>query len=225
MKKKTEIRELRIVVVANNHNPSILNPDFLKYNNIIPMDWELKKAPICVEPISEVAYMNDVTITAQIDRLTFFQKLNKEDDYAVIVDEVANKYINTLPHVEYRAVGINFAAHIPYEGNPEGPKNFILENLIADGPWCEYGYDRKASITFNYELKRAQFNLTVKDSNLKIDKNEKMPVLLFDSNFHHQLIGEDKVERLKDLHHLINNWGSCLEEFKSLISVIYPKEA
>ncbi len=31
-----QIAELSVVVIAKNHNPTVLNPDFLKLNNIVP---------------------------------------------------------------------------------------------------------------------------------------------------------------------------------------------
>jgi hypothetical protein len=46
------IQDLTLVVVARNHNPTILNPDFLKSTHIVPEHWELAAPPFCVEPVA-----------------------------------------------------------------------------------------------------------------------------------------------------------------------------
>ena len=43
-----EIKELTIVLLAETHNPTILNPDFLKYNEIVPFDWKVAGSPVAV---------------------------------------------------------------------------------------------------------------------------------------------------------------------------------
>ena len=54
--------ELTIVIVAENHNPTILNPDFLKFNDIVPKEWDMGQPPLCTPPISQVEYKNGIKI-------------------------------------------------------------------------------------------------------------------------------------------------------------------
>jgi len=65
MPKRLIISELAIVVAAQNHNPTILNPDFLKHSQIVPKEWVLREPPLCTEPLARVAYTNGVTLVAQ----------------------------------------------------------------------------------------------------------------------------------------------------------------
>lgn len=46
MSASVDLQELAIVLTAKNHNPSILNPDFLKCSGIIPSEWELSRQPL-----------------------------------------------------------------------------------------------------------------------------------------------------------------------------------
>ena len=75
MNKTVITEELSIVVVARNHNPTILNPDFLRYNEIVPPDWELAGPPVCVELMAQVAYSNSVKIVSQFDKVIFTETL------------------------------------------------------------------------------------------------------------------------------------------------------
>jgi len=99
-----------------------------------------------------------------------------------------------------------------------------MDNLIADGPWCEYGKDRNASISFTYELDKAELNLTISATNFKAGQDKQIPVLLFDSNFHNPLDSDDPKAKLKDLHLILENWSASLAEFKSLITDVLYKE-
>jgi hypothetical protein len=44
MDKTLALYELAVVLVARNHNPTILNPDFLKFNGMVPDNWELNQS-------------------------------------------------------------------------------------------------------------------------------------------------------------------------------------
>jgi len=69
--KKVILTELGIVIVAQNHNPTILNPDFLKRNKIVPENWELACPPICLPPVARVSFTKGVNIFSQPERIIF----------------------------------------------------------------------------------------------------------------------------------------------------------
>lgn len=95
-----------IVLAANSNNPTILNPDFLKYNKIIDEAFELRQAPICTEPFSQVAYKNGLVVTSQLDKVIFSTSAVehgvKFEDLALIV----KNYVTLIPHVEYTGIGL-----------------------------------------------------------------------------------------------------------------------
>lgn len=71
MRKKLVIQELAIVVVGKNHNLTILNPDFLKTNGIVPDEWQLAVSPVSVDPLAQVIFQNGLSIVAQFDKVIF----------------------------------------------------------------------------------------------------------------------------------------------------------
>jgi len=79
-----DTREFSIVVVAKSHNPTILNPDFLKDNEIVPANWELEKPPVCLEPVAEIVFKNKVRIIAQLDKLIFLRMLRPKAKRALL---------------------------------------------------------------------------------------------------------------------------------------------
>jgi len=100
--------EFAIVLAAKSNNPTILNPDFLQYNKIIDRTLELRQPPICTEPFAQVSYQNGITITSQLDKVIFAVRKTAESvrDFDELF-EIAKKYVNLIPHVEYTGIGIN----------------------------------------------------------------------------------------------------------------------
>ena len=97
-----------IVITAQNHNPTILNPDFLIRNEIVPADWPLDRdRPILTTPVhSTLCFGVGVCFNIDPDRLSISDSAPTGDVFPV--PEIATKYLETLPHVNYRALGINF---------------------------------------------------------------------------------------------------------------------
>lgn len=221
MKNDFSITELSFVIIGRNHNPTILNPDFLKHNNIVPMDWELAKSPVCLEPLAEVAFKNSVKINAQLDRVIFFEKLVSDSIKDIHIDDIAAKYVETLPYVQYIAVGLNFKGHVLYEGQPGGPQGYLFDKIIAKGPWQEYGRGRNASISFNFLLDDCAFNLTIKEGGFKISDTEHVPALIFDSNIHHELLGDMPNQKLESLKSVVSNWESDFHRCRDLVETVF----
>lgn len=64
--------EFSIVVVAENHNPSLLNRDFLWNNDIVPEEWDwevLDEQSFSTVQASSVRYDSDVSITVHQNKL------------------------------------------------------------------------------------------------------------------------------------------------------------
>ncbi len=99
-----------IVVLAQAHNPSILNPDFLKNNGIIAPSFKPNNV-ICTPPLSQVSYIEGLSIVAEFEKLQFIDIKKERIPFESPIPEIAIKYIKTLPHVQYTAVGLNFKAH------------------------------------------------------------------------------------------------------------------
>ncbi len=220
MSKPLNINEISIVIVAKNHNPTILNPDFLKYNEIVPEDWELAEAPICVEPMAQVTFKNGINIVSQLDKVIFGETIQAKNTEKVEVPSIARKYVETLPHVDYRAVGINPKGHVEFDSGDKLRK-YLIETFLAPGPWSNIGEAPvKTSFKFVYSLAQSLCNLTIDEAVLQIPNKPPTSVLLFAANFHHELIKDKKEERLSELYEIVENWQNDLKTFKEIANKI-----
>jgi hypothetical protein len=109
-KRDLEFLDASVVVVAEAHNPSILHPAFLEAQGIAPSTWTLAEAPICTPALSFVRYSNGIVFTVDARKLQVLQMSPPRSVNEIGVSNLAQKYVECLPHVPYRAVGVNFSA-------------------------------------------------------------------------------------------------------------------
>ncbi|MHC5768919.1 MAG: hypothetical protein ACYTXI_25510 [Nostoc sp.] len=212
-----EVRDFSIVVVADNQNPSILNPDFLKYNQIVPPDWELAMPPICTPALSQVVFKNGVNIVAQFDRVTFWEALDN-DNLVFQIPEISCKYIDIVPAVDYRAVGININAHLLI-ANKEDNQDTVLTKLISQGKWKNFqGKSPNAVVQFTYQLDSANLMIAIQEAIIQQNpNNELVNVLNFSANFHRELINGTYPEKISSVKNVIQY---CKSDFEIFISFV-----
>jgi hypothetical protein len=213
--KVLEIQSFSMVLVAVNQNPSILNPDFLKYNDIVPVEWDLGMPPISTPALSQVVYKNGFNIIAQGDKITLLQSDNKS---LTEVSEVSFKYVDTLPYLNYQAIGINFNGYVILD-KIEKSYDFILDKLIAPGAWKSFqGSSPSVAIQFVYPLSDATLSVGVQRGNMEDSFNNIVaPVLLFSANFHRDVVNSIDEERVLEVKKIIQSWQADFNTFHSLV--------
>src|SRR5713101_6330983 len=68
---KTHLILFSVVIVGGDHNPTILNPDFLTIREIVPKEWgwEVADPAITTPPFAIVRYTNGTSITVERNKL------------------------------------------------------------------------------------------------------------------------------------------------------------
>lgn len=202
------------MVVARNHNPTILNPDFLVHNEIVPKEWELAEPYFCVNPVARVSYQNGIMITARLDKLTFSQVLKGKALDEIRVPTIASKYISYLPHVDYQAIGINPKGHTDATSAEEA-KAFVMEKMCSQGPWRKLkGKQATADIRLSYSLDDGSFTLSIQGAELL---DTKQLVALYSGNFHRDITVEDMGKKASKAQEIIGAWASDMKVFRELI--------
>lgn len=217
MNKKIQIQELAIAIAAKNFNPTILNPDFLKYGDLIPEDWELARSPVFTKTTVQLIFKNGVGIIAQPNRMVFVEALNTKNLDEIEVPAITRKCIEKLPKLDYKAVGINPRGYVSYDSNDEA-YSYFHQTLLNSGEWQNVGNARmSASLQLAYSLDRCQLNLAVNQGMLNLPEDKSMPVILFSGNFNYEIAGNTQSERLQDLNQVVENWQSNLDTFREVV--------
>jgi hypothetical protein len=172
-----------IVVVANFHNPSILNHDFLLHNRIVDDQWGAPSDFVSTPPFATIKYpRKKVQISCQEERLQFEQSLDPtSSDISAIID-CAVGYVETLRHVKYVAVGV----HIRFRWQNPAPVSWMINSFLSKNLHQANVMPSGLRLNFRYDVNPARF-LTVDIAALS-PKDD--PAVAFATNFHCTVAGD-----------------------------------
>ena len=120
------LHSVSVVVTAQFHNPSILNPDFLASREIVPGDWAVAET-LTTPPVSVVKYENGVEWSVDQSRLTVAEKNGPGFGDSYRVHNLVIAYLQRLPHVPYRSLGLNCLVSILQAD----PRRWMIERFGA----------------------------------------------------------------------------------------------
>jgi hypothetical protein len=222
MNQELVIQDLAIFVVAKNHKSHLVNIDFLECSGTIPSNWELASQPVNANNVSQVVFTNGIAITAEPQRVIFAQPIKDVDEESILIPEIARKYTQALPNMEFKAAVITLRSYVMIATEEQDiARNFITQNLLSPGAWQSVGEAPvRASVEFTYKLQRAPFHLKVMEAGLQAENQsqEITPIIMFSGSFSYFLNAENNSEKLAELHAAINNWHSDLDEYQSIIN-------
>ena len=208
------------IVIEVKNNPQLLKVDFLKYSGIVPGNWELARQPVSTDNVSQVVFNNSIAITAEPNRVIFAQSIRDIDEETILIPEIAGKYIQALPNMEFSAAVINIRSYTSFE-EQDTARQYITQNLLSPGSWQSVGETPvRASVEFNYKLPRSPFHLKVMEAALQTENQseEITPIIMFSGSFSYSLNAENNTAKLANLHSIINNWQSDLDEYRNIIN-------
>ena len=104
----------------------------------MPKDWTLENniPPVITPAVSQITFKNGFKVMAELNRILFEQltiPLKEED---IICAEIAKRYLRTIPHVPYTAIGINLHG---YRIHQEQVPETVSGLLIKKGGWMNFG--------------------------------------------------------------------------------------
>ena len=124
--------ELAIVLGASRFDPAHINPDFLRYNEIVDAAWQIDPPVIIESGFSLVKYTNDLTLTATNDYLTVSQSVQNLDVTETVVLDVVRRYLAAAPWpVEYQNLHIDLVGSIKIAGEGFEPRFSPFSDLSA----------------------------------------------------------------------------------------------
>lgn len=169
---------VNVVILAEFHNPSILNPDFLERNGIVPPDWEPVEV-LTTPAFSNVKFSSNVVFFVDRERLEVKKECGGEFLENYNIHDVAAKYVNVLPHVRYTTAGLNWQISIE---NAE-PEKFITGRFLRAEAWKESGLTLlSSSLNLSFEVESAVCKLNFAPGRAKVADKEH-PAVIISINF------------------------------------------
>lgn len=205
------------VVVGDAHNPTILNPDFLAAQRIVPKSWGWEVAEtITTPPLSIVRYTCGVTITVEQNKIQITDLNVENGPEKSKITEIATAYIEILPHVRYTAVGNNFKCVIP----KSKAGDYLKSRFLKEGAWFEApGKLNAFGLKLGYPLvPTGQLILTIDAAEAKLSEDaEIQEVIICNANFSRDCGEDPKAEIAVDyLRKSGDDWVAYSQAIDSL---------
>lgn len=211
-----ELSHFSVVILAQANNPTILNPDFLKNNGIVDAAFT-PVSVVCTPPVSQVAYAEGFSIVAEFEKLQFIDERSDRIPHNSPIPAISSKYLQTLPHVKYTAVGINLSGHRRFE-NLVAAKSFILSKFVKDGTWLQAPeQDIAAGINFVYSRDNVKRTITINPGELK--KEQDAPVVSVRYNHNYDVQGL----AIGDLITFIDNWPEAFNQYTEFCENLFEE--
>ena len=205
-----ELVEFSVVLVAKGNNPSILNLDFLRYNEIVEPDWQIQDSPISEPAFAQVKFEGGLTLTAELYRISFTQSGDELVAEDLICPKVAKSYLDQVPHVPYSAIGINpkfflrsSGEHLPTTKNMLRDQGNRLSFKDAEPAILKlaYAYDTR---TISIDIAQ------VKQTN----------GILFQANVHRDIEGSTAQTCNNSIRSILDRWEEDLKDIRQLSKVL-----
>lgn len=213
------LQELIVVLAAKNHNPTLLNPDFLRYSGIVPLEWELARPPVLTQRSSQVTFQNGIAVIAEPDRVVFVENIQGKAIAEIAIPRLAQKYMESLPNIDYQGIGLNPRGYAAFPGGEDAAQQYLTGTLLAPGSWFNFGEaPARSAVSFVYTLEHGLLSLSVSEALLQESETQAIPIVLFVGNFNYTLTGESHNERLQSLSDSLGRWQVDLEVYQNLVN-------
>lgn len=205
-----------IVVLAVDHNPTVLNPDFLMHANIVDAAWlwGLSQEPITTPALSTVSYDSRVSITVDPGKAQFTDSAIGDPLQSKITD-ITSRYINALPYVKYSSIGINFKfGHFVDE-----PNSYIQDKLLnPSATLSNLGQSFGAGIRLAYTEDNRLFIISADSGKAEAVSGKQGPAVILSGNFHRTYEPKEGGSNIQEaLTNLESDWSIFQSAVNSLI--------
>ncbi len=211
-----ELVELSVVLVADQADPSILNPDFLRYKGIVDEKIQLKEVPLSTPVLSQVVFDSGLTVRAEANRFVFEQSGDTLSEDRCVVPETAHRFLDVVSHISWTAIGIN----------PKGIMRSTLDRvydisnaLVERGERMSFK-DVRPEIRLKVEYKYEARRITLDVNHVEIPGNQGPPPhgLFFQANIHRGITGETHRQRLQGAANILASWEQDVADFRDLVT-------
>lgn len=180
---------INAVLIASSHNPSIINPEFLRKQRIVPSGWEPVQS-IVTPTGSSVLYNSNVRFTTDHTRLEIRQDTENIPGFHNEVFTIASRLLKVLPHPAYKRLGMNWQVSI----QKAEPSLWLRERFLVKGAWTSVVTPPIGlSLTLQYQDNSANCNIALAGAVIE-QGNERYDAISANVNFDHA-VSEPKVAR------------------------------
>jgi hypothetical protein len=216
---KINLQELAIVIAVREIDPTLVTPEFLKYSQIIPADWEAVGQPARSFQGSQVTFKNGVTVIAQPQRISFAELVGDRSPAALEIPKLAEKLVAVLPNLSFVGVGINMRGYIDFGTDRHRLREFMFQNLLAPGAWQQLGNTPvQAGINLGYTFDERRLNLAINEATIQTAEGQVNSIALFAGNFDYDLVNTiAPAAHTQRINQIVTNWQRDLGLYQEVV--------
>ena len=214
--------EVSVVLVINGNNPSILNPDFLRHNEIVDSDLQLAAPPPVSTPLlSQVVFEGGIGVIADPERFVFSHHGEMLATDTCKSPGIAKKFLERHPNMQYSAVGINPKSVARLDNRAEVDTTNML---TGNGEWISFkGARPEIRVNATYEYETRKISMDIYKSMQKNENGLESYGVVFQANIHRDIPSMGVEERADVIMSILSNWESDISDFDDLVAKIKTK--
>ena len=217
---------LSIYLSNPSTNPSLVNPDFLRYNEIVDPAWTTTRPVIVDHSQSRVRYSNGLSFSARVDHLIIAQRAlvdpdeNKfdplESDDIVCVTAGIN-YLETVePDAPYDFITIDPTGMLEIDLKDTVGINSPLQDLAARIEYEGQMPDVQARVQYRFHGKR----VTIYTSEFIPQFNEEILRIMVSGEIFHDL--DENIEtQANTIKEILESWEQDVQLFRAVVDRVY----
>ena len=136
---EVHLLEITIYLFNPSTDPSLINPDFLRYNEIVETSWPLIRPVMMDASSSRIRYANGLSLFADADQISISQRVATDPEGTTIIPlipndlmcfKVAKQYLQSVsPALPYESISIDPTSLIEIPAWDSNNYSSPLQNL------------------------------------------------------------------------------------------------
>ena len=211
------LNRLGIRLIAPRIDTAHINPDFLRYNEIVDPDWAIEYPVVIESGLSLIQYGNGLSITATNDDLAIFHRDEPLATDEIVSPSVARRYLEMAPWpIEYSAVHIAWVGSMDVADQGIERRLSPLHRLSSGMLFHDTAPNVQARAVYRFDDKSMTMYISeTGDDNLVNN-------VRFSAHIHrdidNDLSAADRIDLIKSV---VGNWQAYVADFVNLASQFY----
>ena len=214
--------ELSIYMINSGTNPSLINPEFLRENEIVDRSWGVTR-PVIIEPTSSfIRYNNGLSVTATNEQVVISQRAARRQEGEmwapmalddIVCPNVATQLLRIMPTDQpYELVTIDPFGWMEIETNDRVSHVSPLLQVANLIPFKGTIPTLQTKTVYALDDKE----VTLFASEISQQSGGELSTFHFGGEFRRTVIGSNRQEQTEYIEHILDEWRQDIEDFNEL---------
>ena len=211
------LNRLGILLIASRIDTAHINPDFLRYNEVVDPDWQIDPPVIIESGFSLIEYDNGLSFTATNDDLAISHRAAPLATDEIVSPSVASRYLAMVPwSVEYSAVHIDLVGSMDIANQGIEQRLSPLRRLSSGMLFHDTAPNVQARAAYRFDDKSITMYISeTGDDNLVNN-------VRFSAHIHRGISNDlPAADRIDFIESVVGNWQADVADFVNLASQFY----